>query len=139
MKTTEFKEKHRDYTEGQKKDPLTGKVIGRAIEVHKKLGPGLLESSYEKCLVYELSKLGLPLKSQLAMPLRYEEIYIDCGYRIDILVDDYLVIELKSVEQLTNVHRAQILTYMKLAEAPVGLLLNFNVTLLKRGIERFSL
>ena len=139
MKTTEDSEKHRDCTEEQYRDPLTSKIIGCAIEVHRNLGPGLLESTYEQCLAHELTSSNLPIKVQAPMPVYYKGVNIDCGYRIDILVDDYLVVELKAVEQVSNLHRAQILTYMKIAEASVGLLINFNVTLLKNGVQRFVL
>ena len=121
--------------EGER-DPLTQQVIGCAIEVHRTLGPGLLESTYEKCLAHELKLAGLPFIKQAAMPIDYKGTTLDCGYRLDFLIDDYLVVELKAVEQLLPIHQAQVITYMKLAEAPVGLLINFNVKLLKDGIRR---
>ena len=119
-------------------EDLSFQVIGCAIEVHKNLGPGLLESSYEKCLAYELSNLNIPYKQQLALPIRYKSVEIDCAYRIDLLVADEIIIELKSVSQLTAIHEAQILTYMKLANVKTGLLVNFNTVFLKNGIKRFK-
>jgi len=118
---------------------LTQKIIGSAIEVHRILGPGLLESAYEHCLVYELNQLRLSVEQQRPLPLVYKEITIEQGYRIDILVEDKVIVELKTVEQLTDVHVAQILTYMKLSNCQVGLLINFNVKMLKSGIRRFVL
>ena len=118
---------------------LTSKIIGCAIEVHKSLGPGLLESAYEECLSYELSKAGLKIERQKALPVVYKEIKLDCGYRIDILVENAVVIELKSVDALNPIHEAQILTYMKFSDKKVGLLINFNVTLLKNGLKKYIL
>jgi GxxExxY protein len=112
-------------------------VIGKAIEVHKQLGPGLLESAYQECLYYELIKHGLKVEKEKALPVVYKEVKLDHGYRIDLLVDNKVVIELKTVEFLTDVHTAQILTYMKLGNYKLGLLLNFHVKLLKQGIKRF--
>ena len=120
-------------------DDLSYRVIGCAIEVHKNLGPGLLESSYEKCLAYELSSNNIPYKQQLALPIKYKSIEIDCAYRLDLLVADNLIVELKSVSYLTAIHEAQILTYMKLANIQTGLLINFNEVTLKKGIKRFKL
>ena len=111
-------------------------IIGFAIEVHKKLGPGLLESAYQECLYYELKKAGLKIEKEKPMPIIYKEVKLDHGYRIDLLVEDNVVIELKSVEALTDVHFAQVLTYLKLGEFKLGLLINFNVKLLKNGIKR---
>ncbi len=116
---------------------LTHQIIGCAMEVHKYLGPGLLESAYEECLVYELINAGLFIERQKAVPVIYKEIKLECGYRIDILVENNTVIELKTVGAFSDVHEAQILTYMKFAMKPVGLLINFNVVLLKNGIKRF--
>ncbi len=115
---------------------LSEKIIGAAIKVHKNLGPGLLESAYEECLYYELEKLQLKIEKQKPMPLIYENVKLDIGYRIDILVEDKVVIEVKSVEPLNDVHLAQILTYLKLSNSKLGLLINFNVSLLKNGIRR---
>ncbi|MEX6686764.1 GxxExxY protein [Danxiaibacter flavus] len=117
---------------------ITNKVIGCAIEIHKSLGPGLLESAHEECLAFELMKAGLQIERQAPVPVIYKQIHLNCGYRIDILVEKTLVLELKSVDALAPVHEAQILTYMKFANKPIGLLINFNVLLLKNGIKRFK-
>lgn len=117
---------------------ITEKIIGCAIEVHKNLGPGLLESTYEECLVYELINAGLSCERQKPLPIAYKSIELECGYRIDLLVEDRVVVELKTVECFNSVHEAQILTYMKLANKEIGLLINFNVILLKNGIKRFK-
>ena len=111
-------------------------IIGNAIEVHKALGPGLLESAYKECLFYKISKSGLWVEKEKAMPLIFEEVKLDCGYRIDLLVENKLVIEIKSVEALHDIHLAQTLTYLKLGNYKLGLLINFNVVLLKNGIKR---
>jgi len=111
-------------------------VIGFAIEVHKALGPGLLENTYQECLYYKLKKEGLKVEKEKPMPVIFEEVKLECGYRIDLLVEDKVVIELKSVEVLNDVHVAQTLTYMKLGGYKLGLLINFNVPLLKYGVRR---
>jgi GxxExxY protein len=118
---------------------ITGVVIGCAIEVHKSLGPGLLESAYEECLAFELINAGLKIERQKPTPVIYKDIKLDCGYRIDILVENILVIELKTVDAFNPVHEAQILTYMKFSKKYLGLLINFNVTLLKNGIKRYKI
>lgn len=115
---------------------LATKVIGICIEVHNALGPGLLESAYQECLYYKLSTSGLFVEREKRMPLVFEEVKLECGYRIDLLVEGILVIELKSVESLNDVHLAQTLTYLKLGNYKLGLLINFNVALLKNGIRR---
>ena len=115
---------------------ISEKIIGKAIEVHRILGPGLLESAYQECLAYELRNDGLHIELEKAMPIKYKEIQLDHGYRIDLLVDNLVVVELKTVEAFTDVHLAQILTYMKLGNYKLGLLINFNVKLLKNGIKR---
>ena len=120
-------------------DPLSRKVIGCAINVHRELGPGLLENAYEQCLAHELSLNGIACHLQKPIPVSYKGVNLDCGYRIDMLVDDRLIIELKSVERLLPIHEAQLLTYMRLAKLSVGLLINFNVKYLKDGIKRFVL
>ena len=120
-------------------DELSNRVIGCAIEVHRALGPGLLESTYEQCLAHELKITAIPFKLQWPVPVVYKEIHLDCGYRLDILVDDTLIVDLKSVEQVTGIHEAQLLTYMKLAGIKTGLLINFNVQWLRDGIKRFVL
>lgn len=112
-------------------------IIGKAIEVHKTLGPGLLESAYQECLYYELKKAGLKVEREKPMPIIYKEIKLDHGYRIDLLVNNKVVIEIKTVDVLIDVHTAQILTYLKLGEYKLGLLLNFNVNLMKEGIKRY--
>ncbi len=118
-------------------EPISKIIIGAAIEVHKHLGPGLLESAYEECLAYELTENGLFVKRQKPVPVVYKEVKLDCGYRIDILVNDEVIIEIKSVDVLHPVHEAQILTYMKFARKKIGLLINFNVTVLKNGLKRY--
>ena len=120
-------------------DPLTAKVIGCAMEVHRALGPGLLESAYEHCLAHELGLTGMPFRRQVELPVRYKGEALDCGYRIDLLVDEQLVIELKSVDALLPIHQVQLLTYLRLTRCRTGLLINFNVALLKQGIRRLSL
>lgn len=120
-------------------DQLSNKVIGCAIEVHRELGPGLLESAYEQCLAAELSRSRIPYQLQVDLPVSYKGMRLDCSYRIDLLVDKQLIVELKSIEQLLKIHEAQILTYMRLAKVNVGLLMNFNVPVLKKGIKRFLL
>lgn len=119
--------------------PLSGRVIGHAIEVHRQLGPGLLESTYKQCLAHELHQARLKCKIEVTVPVYYKGIALNCGYRIDLFVEDQLVLELKAVEQLTGLHQAQLLTYMRLADAPLGLLINFNVKMLKDGIKKCSL
>ena len=116
---------------------LTEQIIGAAIEVHRHLGPGLLESAYETCLAYELEQRGLTVERQKALPLIYKEIRLDQGYRIDLLVAQKVVVELKVVEQFTDVHEAQVLSYLRFSGCKVGLLINFNVKLLKDGVRRF--
>lgn len=111
-------------------------VFDCALKVHQNLGPGLLESAYEECLFYELKKTGLLVEKQKGLPLVYEEIRLDIGYRIDLLVENKLILEIKSVEALNDVHFAQLLTYLKLTDCKLGLLINFNVTLIKNGIRR---
>jgi GxxExxY protein len=120
-------------------DKLSNQVIECAIEVHRNLGAGLLESSYEQCLAYELTRKKIPFKLQHDLPVEYKEIKLDRGYRIDVFVEEKLIVELKSVEKVLPIHDAQILTYMKLANVKVGLLINFNVLRLKEGLRRFVL
>ncbi|MGJ8743021.1 GxxExxY protein [Polaribacter sp.] len=116
---------------------ITEKIIGAAIEVHKTLGPGLLESAYQECLFFELKNLNLKVKKEVSLPIIYKDLKLDHGYRIDLLVEDKIVLELKTVETFTDVHSAQILTYMKLGNYPLGLLINFHTKLLKNGLKRF--
>jgi GxxExxY protein len=115
---------------------LTGTIIGAAIEVHRALGPGLLESAYHACLLYELRQAGLNVESQKPLPVVYKDVVLDCGYQIDLLVEGKVIVELKSVEELAGIHHAQILSYLKLSGCPVGLLINFNVMQLTEGIKR---
>ena len=117
---------------------LTSIVIGRAIEVHRILGPGLLESAYKECLFYELQKERLHVEREKSLPIVYKEIQLEHGYRLDLLVEGELVIELKTVETLTDVHTAQILTYLRLGNFPLGLLINFHVKMLRDGIRRYA-
>ena len=128
-------------TKNMKKEfsKLSNTVIGCAIEVHKTLGPGLLESTYQQCLSRELELNGVGFKLELPLPVKYKGIYIECGYRIDMLVENEIILELKSVEELKGIHEAQLLTYMKLAEMKQGFLINFNVRLLKDGLKSFVL
>jgi GxxExxY protein len=112
-------------------------VIGKAIEVHKALGPGLLESAYQECLYFELIESGLKVEREKPMPIIYKDVKLDHGYRIDLLIEDKVVVEIKTVDTIIDVHEAQILTYLKLGEYKLGLLINFNVQLLKKGIRRF--
>ena len=118
-------------------DELSNKVIGCAVEVHRTLGPGLLESAYERCLSYELTCAGIRHVTEKEVPVDYKGVKLDCGYRADFMVEDELIIELKAVGKVLPIHEAQLLTYMKLASVKTGLLINFNVKLLKEGIKRF--
>jgi len=118
---------------------LTGQIIGSAIEVHKALGPGLLESAYEECLCHEFDLRRIPYKRQHAVPVQYKGAKLDCGYRVDLLVEDRVIVELKSVESLEPVYQAQVLTYLKLTGVKVGLLINFNVPVLRDGVKRLIL
>ena len=119
-----------------KENEITEKIIGAAILVHKALGPGLLESAYRECLYYELKEQGLFVEKEKPLPLIYKEVKLDMGYRVDFLVENKVVVELKSVEALNDVHLAQVLTYLKLNNSRIGLLINFNVSVLKHGIRR---
>jgi len=118
------------------KDLLTQKVIGCAIEVHKMLGPGLLESTYEHCLAHEMSLQSIDFKLQVPMPVQYKNAQLDCGYRLDVVVENVLILELKSVNRLEKIHQAQLLTYLKLSGIKTGLLINFNECKLTNGIKR---
>jgi GxxExxY protein len=115
---------------------ITETIIGCAIKVHSALGPGLLESAYQQCLFYKLKKSGLKVEKEKSLPVFYEEIELDCGYRLDFFVENQVIVELKAVEALTDIHLAQMLTYLKLSECEVGLIINFNVTQLIKGIKR---
>lgn len=118
---------------------LTGTIIGAAIEVHRALGPGLLESAYEACLIYELRLRRLKVESQKPLPIFYKDVMLDCGYRLDLVVDDQVIIEIKSVNGIAAIHEAQLLSYLKLSECKIGLLINFNMKILKDGIRRFRI
>lgn len=137
MKNVIAPQSHRGY--GELRDALTQRVIGAAIEVHRHLGPGLLESTYERCLTHELSLSKIRVERQVELPVSYKGLALDNGYRMDLLVEGALILELKSVEKLTGIHDAQLLTYMKLSGLNKGLLINFNEPLLKNGIKRFVL
>ncbi len=117
---------------------ITEKIIGCSIKIHTHFGPGLLESAYEECLFYELKKSGLIVSKQVALPLVYEEVKLECGYRADLLVENKVIVEIKSVEALNEIHLAQIITYLKLSKCKIGLLINFNVLKLKDGIKRVA-
>ena len=120
-------------------NPLSKEIIGAAIEVHRQLGPGLLESAYEECLAYESSQRDIPFERQKPVPVVYKDVRLDCGFRLDLLVDDLVVVELKAVDRLAPIHQAQMLTYLKLTGCKLGLLLNFNVLKLRDGIKRVVL
>jgi GxxExxY protein len=115
---------------------VTEEVIGAAIDVHRELGPGLLESAYQICMCRELALRGIPYKSQVDLPIHYKGVQLDCGYRIDLIVRDRIIVELKSVERFSPIHESQLLTYLRLSKMRVGLLLNFNVPVLRKGVLR---
>jgi len=119
-----------------KENEISGEIIRLAIEIHKELGPGLLESAYKECLFYKIKNAGHKVEKEKAMPLVFKDVKLDCGYRIDLLVENKVVIEIKSVETINDVHFAQTLTYLKLGGYKLGLLINFNVFLLKNGVKR---
>jgi GxxExxY protein len=122
--------------EADRLDQISRGIIGAAIEVHRHLGPGLLESAYQSCLVFELRKLGFKVDEQEALPIVYKEIKLDCGYRLDLVVEDEIIVEIKAVESLLPIHEAQLLSYLRLAHKKVGLLINFHVPVLKSGLKR---
>jgi GxxExxY protein len=117
---------------------ITERIIGAAIEVHRQLGPGLLESVYEECLCYELSQQGLRFRRQLEVPVIYKGLKLDCGYRVDLLVEDLVIVEIKSAESLAPVFAAQLLTYLRICQKRIGLLINFNVPVLRNGLKRVA-
>ena len=127
-----------EITENTERDSdlLTHNIIGAAIEVHKGLGPGLLVSAYESCLSYELRLRGLNVKTQHPLPVFYKDVMLDCGYRLDLVIEDQVIVEIKSVKELAGIHEAQLLSYLGLSEFRRGLLINFNVKMLKNGIKR---
>jgi GxxExxY protein len=120
-------------------DLLTEKVIGLAIGVHRQLGPGLLESAYEECLCYELAEANFVFRRQVVLPIVYKSVRLDCGYRLDVVIENRLILELKAVERLLPIHEAQVITYLRRSSIPIGLLLNFNSVVLKHGIRRLVL
>jgi len=129
---------NRRDAETQSFNELTERVIGACIDIHRALGPGLLESAYEECLCHELSMAGVGFERQISLPVQYKDVKLDCGYRLDLVVEEKLIVELKAVEQLLPIHEAQLLTYLKLSELTLGLLVNFNVPVLKSGIRRVA-
>lgn len=127
---------NRRDAETQRRLEITKRIIGACIEIHREAGPGLLESAYEECLCFELSQRGLKFKRQKALPVIYKQVRLDCGYRIDLLVEGTVIVELKTVEAILPIHQAQVLTYLKLSGCSLGLLINFNVPVLKDGVRR---
>jgi GxxExxY protein len=117
-------------------DSITRRIIGAAIEVHRHLGPGLLESAYETCLAHELRQIGLLVEQQKPLPVTYKQVKLDCGYRLDLIVEDSVVVEIKAVENLAPIHDAQLLSYLRIANKRVGLIINFHVRVLKNGLKR---
>ena len=128
-----------EYPESKMQDDLTRRIIGAAIEVHRTLGPGLLESAYEQCMAHEMSLQQIAFRLQVSTPVQYKGLRLDCAYKADVIVHERVIVELKSVETLTALHHAQLLTYMKVSGAEIGLLINFNVPRLIDGIKRFRL
>jgi len=122
--------------ENEKLNKITETIIGAAIDVHRALGPGLLESAYEACMVYELAQVGLKAEQQKPLPIVYREVKLECGYRMDLMIEDEVIVEIKSIEKLLPIHQAQLLSYLKLSDCKVRLLINFNVKVLKNGIKR---
>ncbi len=122
--------------ENQRLDQITHGIIGAAIEVHRHLGPGLLESAYEACLVFEIKRLGMKVEVQKPLPVVYKDVKLDCGYRLDLVVEDEIIVEIKAIEKLLPIHDAQLLSYLRLARKRVGLLMNFHVPVLKDGLKR---
>lgn len=120
-------------------EDLTSRIIGAAIEVHRALGPGLLESAYEECLCHELRLQGISFTRQVSLPVTYKTVRLDCGYRADLIVEDKVVVELKSVDEISGLHKAQLLTYLRISHTKIGLLFNFNVEVLKNGLVRLVL
>jgi GxxExxY protein len=131
---------HTETNEARRRrlNELSGIVIGACIEIHRELGPGLLESAYEECLAYELSRAGVRFERQRPLPVRYKEVRLNCGYRLDFVIEKDLIVELKAVTELHPIHEAQLLTYLKLDSKPLGLLINFNVPVLKQGVKRVA-
>lgn len=126
-----------EHTEPE--NSLTGKIIGAAIDIHRSLGPGLLESTYEACLIYELRLRKLKVETQKTIPVFYKDVMLDCGYRADLVVEDHVIVEIKSIAGIAPIHEAQLMSYLKLSECRYGLLINFNVRLLREGIRRLKI
>jgi GxxExxY protein len=122
--------------ESDRLDQISRRIIGAAIEVHRHLGPGLLESAYQACLVFDLRQLGLKVEEQKPLPVVYKQVKLDCGYRLDLVVEDEIIVEIKAIEKLLPIHDAQLLSYLKIANKKVGLLMNFHVSVLKDGLKR---
>jgi len=122
--------------ENDRLDQISRRIIGAAIEVHRHLGPGLLESAYESCLVFELKRLGHGVEEQKPLPVVYKQVKLDCGYRLDLVVEDEIIVEIKAIEKLLPIHEAQVLSYLRLAKKRVGLLMNFHISVLKSGLKR---
>ena len=122
--------------ENDRLDKISHRIIGAAIEVHRHLGPGLLESAYQSCLAFELKQLGLEVEEQKPLPVVYKQVKLDCGYRLDMVVEDEIIVEIKAIEKLLPIHDAQLLSYLRLAKKRVGLLMNFHVPVLKNGLKR---
>jgi len=134
-----FTAEHAENAEMEERDRLdsmTHRIIGAAIEVHRRLGPGLLESAYETCVAYELRQIGLRVEQQKPLPLIYKEVKLDCGYRLDLVVEDSVIVEVKAIDKLAPIHDAQLLSYLRLTQKKVGLLINFHVRVLKSGVKR---
>jgi GxxExxY protein len=125
-----------EWTTVSRINQVTGAIIGAAIEVHRALGPGLLESTYQACLVHELRQRGWQIESQMPLPVIYKGVQLDCGYRVDLLVQDAVIVELKAVEEVIPIHTAQLISYLRLSGKSVGLLINFNVQVLVDGVDR---
>jgi GxxExxY protein len=136
MLIDKFGQRTRSMNDLQQINKITEIIIGAAIEVHKALGPGLLESAYETCLAFELIERGLKIEQQKALPVVYKDVKLDCGYRLDLLVDEQVIVEIKSTEAIAPIHQAQLHSYLKISGLRVGLLINFNVEILKNGIKR---
>lgn len=128
--------KNTEFTEKGETDPLTSTIIGAAIEVHRALGPGLLESAYEACLIHELCLRRLKVEHQKPLPIFYKDVVLDCGYRLDLVVENTVIVEVKSMNCIIPIHEAQLLSYLKMSDYDVGLLINFNVRMLKEGLRR---
>lgn len=136
MKSTAGITESAERFEGKRLDAVTRAIIGAAIEVHKQLGPGLLESAYQTCLAFELRERGLQVREQVALPVVYKDVRLDCGYRLDLMVEGSVIVEIKAVEHLLPIHEAQLLSHLRLAKKEVGLLMNFHSAVLKDGVKR---